>query len=102
VSRSRIALKQALLLFAMPACWLALLGAALLVGLTPWGASGGHLPNWVGLFLLSLMAAPIFGFAGFTYAMVRKAHFSPRMVKAAMATNMCLLVGGIWFWAKLF
>ena len=90
--RSRIALKQALLLFAIPACWLALLGIALLVGLTPWGARGGHPPNWLGLFLLSLMAAPIFGLAGCTYAMMRKAHFSPRIVKAAMATSMCLLV----------
>ena len=34
MSRSRIALKQALLRFAIPTCWLAPLGIALLVGLT--------------------------------------------------------------------
>jgi|SRR5215470_4559089 len=100
---SRIALKQALLLFAMPICWFAILGTVMLVGQTSWGISG-HPSNGLILLIFSLMAAPIFGLAGctFAYVMMRKAHSNRGMPGAAMLTSMCVLGVGIVFWLFLF
>src|SRR5262245_7945805 len=98
---SHIALKQALLLFAAPASWFALLGLVILIAQTPWGASGGHFPIVAALFIWSLLAAPIFGLAGGTYAIMRKVRYSPRIVTAAMVTSMCVLVGGIFLWMEV-
>ena len=96
---SRTGLKQALLLFAAPICWFALLGIDMLVAKTPWGISG-HPSNGLILLIWLLMAAPIFGLAGCTYAYVvmRKAHSSTGVPGAAMLTNMCVLGVGIVFW----
>ena len=98
---SRMALKQALLLFAAPVGWFALLGIAILVAQTPWGEGGGHVSRGVALLIWTLLAAPIFGLAGciHIYAMRRKAHYSTRMLIAAMVASMCLVVGGIYLWA---
>src|SRR5262245_8858878 len=98
---SRIALKQALLLFAAPVGWFALLGIAILVAQTPWGEGGGHVSRGVALLIWTLLAAPIFGLAGCTYAIVRKARYSTGMLVAAMIMSMCVLVGGILLWMKL-
>jgi hypothetical protein len=51
-------IKHALLLFAAPASWFALIGIVMLISLTPWGAGGGHVSNGAFLFILSFMAAP--------------------------------------------
>lgn len=96
-------MSRILWLFAMPAGWFALLGIVILVAQTPWGTrgGGGHLSNGHVLFILSMLAAPIFGLAGciHIYAMRRKADYSTRMLIAAMVTSMCLVVGGILIWA---
>jgi len=99
---SRTALMQALLLFAAPMCWFAIVGIDLLVAQTPWGISG-HPSNGLVLLLFSLMATPVFGLAGCTYAylMMRKAHCSRGTPGAAMLTNMCILAIGIVFWLFL-
>jgi len=98
---SRTGLKQALLLFAAPICWFALLGIDMLVAQTPWGEGGGHVSRGVALLIWTLLAAPIFGLAGCTYAIMRKARYSPRILTAAMVTSMCVLVGGILLWMKV-
>jgi hypothetical protein len=94
-------MSRILWLFAMPAGWFALLGIVILVAQTPWGTRGGHVSNGLFLFILATLAAPIFGLAGciHVYAMRRKAHYSTRMLIAAMVTSMCLVIGGIFVWA---
>ena len=93
--------KRGFALFVMPTCWLALVGIAMLIAAqTSWGASG-HPSNGVILIFSSITTAPVFGFAGCTYAIMRKAHYSNGMLVAAMVTNMCVLVAGVLFWALL-
>ena len=90
--------KRSFVLFVIPACWLVLVGIAMLIERTSWGIEG-HPSNGIILFLLSIMAAPVFGIAGCIYATRRKAHYSRGMLVAAMVTNMCVLVPPILLWA---
>jgi hypothetical protein len=89
--------KRGFALFVIPACWLVLVGIAMRIGQTSWGIEG-HPSNGLILFLLSIMIAPVFGFAGCIYAVMRKAHYSRGMLVAAMVTNMCVLVAPALFW----
>src|SRR5512139_955386 len=94
---TQVLFKRWLWLFAFPASWLALLGLALAVEKTSWGASGDPSNGFV-IFLCGLLSTPAFGLAGFLHAILSKASHSLFAKRIAIVTNISLIVFGIFLW----
>ena len=84
-----------LFLFVAAAGWIALLGIAKAIEQTSWGHSGHPSIGFV-LVLFSYTTLPIFGLAGCSYAIARKARSANPMRFAAVVISICVFLLAIW------
>ena len=92
--------KGVVMLFAIPAIWLALLALAALLEQTRWGQEG-HPSNSVILIIYLLLGAPLFGLAGCAIAWWRRRRYSRPVLTTAMLSNVVIIGAGLWFWTQV-
>jgi hypothetical protein len=90
-------LKAHLFVFAIPGLWLAFVGLAALLHLTPWGQEG-HPSNSTILFIYALFGAPVLGLIGGIYASLRGGTYPKPARVAAVLLNAGVVAAGMWFW----
>ncbi len=87
--------------FIVPGLWLLLFGVVTVIEKTTWGNSG-HPSNGLVMFILLMMAAPIFGVGGLLYSALAKSQESHPIKQVANTLNIVLIGAGLWVWLTWF